>query len=225
MRPWPVLAFSLTLLGACHGAPGSAARWRLDGMGGSAPALMGYVYVLPPGATHLPDLSSLKPAGVIYVRTLSIRDQDWRAGFPGAPNRDAWLAVDFHGVFATDRPGQYGFTLDSDDGGRLIIDGRPVINAADAPGESASAGMIALGAGSHTLRAQYIQAPGRRPMTGLRCRGPGGTEVAFPDCGLTVKGTDLWRPWLWWVATLAALGAAVMWLTRRRLAHEARGHL
>ncbi|MBS0409913.1 MAG: hypothetical protein JSR86_08365 [Proteobacteria bacterium] len=225
MRPWLVLTLGLILIGGCHGAPGTSLRQRWDGMIGSPPALKGYVYVLPPGATHLPDFAALKPAGVIYVRTLSIHDRDWRANFPGVPGRDAWLAVDYHGDFATDRPGPYRFILDSDDGDRLIIDGRTIVEMQDAAGGAATSGTVNLAAGRHTLRAQYVQAPGLRSTTGLRCQGPSGPETAFPGCGLRVEGRGIWRVWLWWVATLATLGATVMWLTRRRLAHEARGHL
>lgn len=222
---WPVLGCGLALLGACHGGPGPGASHRRAGLAGSTPAIKGYVYVLPPGAAHLPDFASLKPAGVIYVRTLGVHDQDWRAGFPGAPRRDAWLAVDYHAAFAADRAGPYSFTLDSDDGDRLIIDGRPVVDGGAATGGARSSAVVVLTRGRHALRAQYIRAPGHAPTAGLRCRGPAGPEAAFPDCGLAVEGTGLWRAWLWWVATLATLGAAVMWLTRRRLAREARGHI
>ena len=225
MRPWPILALGLTLIGGCHGAPANGLRQGWNGLVSPPPALKGYVYVLPPGATHLPDFERLKAAGVIYIRTLSIQERDWRANFPGVPGHDAWLAVDYHGDFSAERPGAYRFTLDSDDGDRLIIDGRTIVDTpGDAGGVSAS-GVVALAAGRHTLRAQYVQAPGIRSSTGLRCQAPGGMEAAFPGCGLRVEGAAIWRVWLWWVACLAALGATVMWLTRRRLALEARGRL
>ena len=189
------------------------------------PALKGYVYVLPQGVTRLPDFGPLEPAGVIYVRAIASNGRDWRATFPTVPGRDAWLAVDFHGDFSTKHPGLYHFALDSDAGDRLIIDGETVIDAGDATAEAATSGTIALTAGHHTLRAQYVQAPDLSSTTGLRCQGPVGAEASFPDCGLAVDDAGAWAPWLWWVTILAALGATVIWLTRRRLALEARGHL
>ncbi len=194
------------------------------GFGGSAPmqgALRGDIYFLPPGADHLPDFRTLKSVGAVFVRELNVPDQDWRAGFPGVTSRNEWFALDYKGSIVARAPGRYSFTLASDEGSRLIIDGKVLIDNDGVHGAVTGTGHVDLGRGRHSLEAQYFQGPRERLALQLRCKGPTGAEAIFPGCGLAVSTPGLWRLWAWWVAALAALGAAVIWMTRRRLALEA----
>ena len=228
MRPWPVLALVLLCIGAglfagCGRGVETSAYRGLGSVGRMNHALRGEIYILPHGADRLPNFSGLKPAGVIYVQVLDVPEQDWRAGFPGVTGRAEWFAIDYKGVFLARTPGPYRFSLVSDDGSRLIIDGKTVVDNDGVHGVITRSGEAILGVGAHTLEAQYFQGPRDRLALQLRCQGPGGREALFPACGLEVRTPGLWRLWLWWVAALAGLGATVIWMTRRRIAREARG--
>lgn len=203
-------------------------RQGLAGVGGTTRmqhALRGDIYFLPQGADHLPDFRTLKPVGAVFVRELNVPDQDRRTGFPGVTSRNELFALDYSGAFVARAPGPYRFTLVSDGGSRLIIDGKVVIDNDGVHGATTTAAEADLGPGPHNLEAQYFQGPRDRLALQLRCKGPTGAEAVFPACGLEVSTPGLWRLWLWWVAALAALGAAVIWMTRRRLALEARAEL
>lgn len=238
MRPRPIHAVGLLLaltVAGCRGGPaphdGSRDAPRDAShdaphealLGAATPrdrALKGQLYLLPPGASRLPDFRGLKPVGALYVRSLDIPDQDLQAVFPDGARRDQPFAVDYRAAFSVRTAGVYRFRLLSDDGSRLLVDSRPLVESA---GARAGEAPLALAAGQHQVEVQYFQDPRSRIALQLGCQAPGGPMAPFPGCGLTLASTGLWRVWLMWVAVLASLGAAVIWQTRRRIALESRG--
>ncbi|HEX7758086.1 MAG TPA: PA14 domain-containing protein [Caulobacteraceae bacterium] len=186
-------------------------------------SLRGDIYLLPGGGDHPPDFRTLRPVGAVYVRALNMPDQDWRTGLPGITSRAEWFALDYNGTFTAKTPGRYRFIPIGNDGSRLIIDGKVVVDDYGVHDAATATGEADLGPGPHRLEAQYFHGPRERLAFQLRCKGPTGPEAVFPGCGLDVGAPSLWRLWLWWVAALAALGAGVIWMTRRRLALEAHG--
>src|SRR5205085_5164434 len=66
----------------------------------------------------LPDFSQLKPkvSGVAFGFDL------------GVAKRQSNFAIQFEGYFRIDREAEYNFALTSDDGSRLLIDGKLVVN-------------------------------------------------------------------------------------------------
>jgi len=233
MRPRPIYAVGLLLamaVAGCQAAPGhSGAAPPHDTLSHDAPlgvatprdrALKGQLYLLPPGSDRLPDFRRLKPVGALYVRSLDIPDQDLQAVFPDGARRNQPFAVDYRAAFSVHTAGAYRFRLLSDDGSRVVVDGRTLIESTGAqPGEAA----LPLAAGRHQIVVQVFQDPRSRIALQLGCQAPGGPMTPFPGCGLTLASTSLWRVWLMWVAVLASLGAWVIWQTRRRIARESRG--
>jgi hypothetical protein len=93
-------------------------------------AFCGDVYELPVGATSLYELGELDPVASIYTNTLNIPNQDITrmGGIPGVTHSSLWFGIDYYGKFYVTEPGEYFFELESDDGSRLEIDNRVLID-------------------------------------------------------------------------------------------------
>lgn len=121
--------------------------------------LRGLIYRIRPGSNRLPDFAKLKPEGTIYTSSLNVPSQSFRAGFPGVTRRFEWFAIDYNGRFWIETPGEYRFSLTSDDGADLWIDGRMTIdNDGVHPAIEASAAAT-LSRGVHEIRVGYFQGP------------------------------------------------------------------
>jgi hypothetical protein len=148
--------------------------------------LHGDVYFIGPNSTRLPDFQKLKPLGTIYTTALNIPAQDFKQGFPGMPKRFEWFAIDYTGKFWIDNPGLYGFSLTSDDGSRLYIDDREIIDNDGIHPPEERTGSVVLTAGIHRIRVSYFQGPRFQVALVLR--------VAPPQGPLRVFSTDEFRP-------------------------------
>ena len=119
--------------------------------------LEGKIYFIPQ-VQRLPNLSKLKPVGSIYAKFLNVPLTEFREGFPGVTDRFEWFAIEYTGTFYVADPGKYYFRLRSDDGSKLFIDGKVVIDI-DALGTFESVGSKKLTAGVHDIRIDYFQGP------------------------------------------------------------------
>jgi hypothetical protein len=119
--------------------------------------LEGKIYFIPE-VQKLPNLAKLKPVGTIYAKALNVPLTEFREGFPGITNRFEWFAIEYTGSFFVADPGKYTFRLQSDDGSKLFIDGKRIINI-DALGTFWAVGSTILTAGLHDLRIDYFQGP------------------------------------------------------------------
>src|SRR5579883_1829045 len=93
--------------------------------------LTGKIYLLDEGTRSLPNFDKFRrePVGTIYTRQLWVPPREFSAGFPGITDRFEWFAIDYTGRFYISDPGVYRFSLESDDGSKLYIDRKLVINA------------------------------------------------------------------------------------------------
>lgn len=148
--------------------------------------LRGLVYHIRHNSKRLPNFAKKKPVGAIYTVSLNIPPQDFRAGFPGVTNRFEWFAIDYAGRFWIEQPGPYTFFLTSDDGSKLYIDDRLLIdNDGIHPAEQKD-GTLDLSGGIHTIRVSYFQGPRFQVALVLR--------VAPGDQQPRVFSTDDFRP-------------------------------
>ncbi len=93
------------------------------------------------------------------------------------------LFVRWSGVVKIATAGKYTFATESDDGSRLEIDGKPVVNNGGPHGMAKKSGEIELTAGDHAILIEYFQGGG-----GAGCKAfwkaPGGDEQPIPTSAL-----------------------------------------
>ena len=122
--------------------------------------LRGLVYHLRTNTRRLPDLHKLKHRGkAIYTESLNIPPHHFDQGFPGVSTRFEWFAIDYTGRFWIEQAGLYTFTLTSDDGSRLSIDGGLVVDNDGTHPPRTREESVMLRRGIHTLRVEYFQGP------------------------------------------------------------------
>ncbi len=124
-------------------------------------AFTGDIYYLPEGTSQLPDFSSLTSVGKIYTKILNIPERAFDLGFPNVTSRFEWFAIRYTGDIRIrpEQEGNYSFRLTSDDGSRLIIDNKTVINNDGQHPTSAAEGSIFLTEGIHQVTIDYFQGP------------------------------------------------------------------
>ena len=139
-------------------------------------ALMGTIYALPEGSTRLPNFSALTPMGRLYTESLNVSPRSFTQGFPGITHRFEWFGIIYEGRFLVERGGNHTLRLHSDDGSRLWIDGKLLIdNDGIHPPQSKSASVL-LTPGEHTLWVEYFQGPRDMIALSLHVIYPGETK-------------------------------------------------
>ena len=99
------------------------------------------------------------------------------------------FALRFTGFIQAPRAGKYTFFANSDDGSRIYVRGRMVVNNDGAHGPVEKAGAINLPAGSHPIVVTYFD-NGGGDMLSIQWSGPGIKKQAIPAARLTVGGGD-----------------------------------
>ena len=145
-------------------------------------SLKGDIYYLPTTTTSLPDFSSLTPIGSIYTSVLDIPTRSFTTGFPGVTDRFEWFAIRYTGTFNVDTEGNYAFRLVSDDGSRLFIDGKKIIDNDGLHATQSVSGNAYLTSGQHSIEVDYFQGPREEIALQLFWTPPGGSEeIANPQ--------------------------------------------
>jgi len=101
---------------------------------------------------RLPDMDSLTPTSADRVDSLKIDDID------------GTFAASFDAFLPIAEAGKYTFRLTSDDGARLIIDDKTVIDHDGIHPESEKKNQIKLDAGVHSIRVLYFEGGGQRAL-------------------------------------------------------------
>jgi hypothetical protein len=138
-------------------------------------AFCGDVYELPVGATSLYDLGELDPVASLYTNTLNVPNQDITrmGGIPGVTHSSVWFGVEYYGKFYVTKPGEYLFELQSDDGSRLEIDNRILIDLDGVHPVARQTATTTLSAGWHSIHVPYFQGPPTALALVLRIQPPG----------------------------------------------------
>jgi hypothetical protein len=148
--------------------------------------LRGLVYHTHRWAQKLPDFEKMRPVGTIYTASLNIPPQDFNQGFPGVTKRYEWFAIDYTGRFWIEKPGAYTFHLTSDDGSKLYIDDRLLVDNDGLHPPEEKTGTVELAVGIHRIRVSYFQGPKFQVALVLK--------VARPGEPLRVFSTDELKP-------------------------------
>jgi hypothetical protein len=148
--------------------------------------LEGSIYHISNRSKEIPNLQKAKPKGKIYTSTLNVPPRNFQEGFPGVTKRTEWFAIDYTGRFWIEKPGVYRFALLSDDGSRLYIDDRMVVDNDGVHGPLTRIGSVELAGGIHRIHVEYFQGPREEVALVLAVAGPGED--------LRVFSTDEFKP-------------------------------
>jgi outer membrane protein OmpA-like peptidoglycan-associated protein len=122
--------------------------------------LKGTIYYLSDDTNEMPaDIEKRKPQGVIYTDKLDIPLRNFTEGFPGVTGRFEWFGLVYTGTFEIVKAGLYKWRIESDDGSRLWIDGREIINNDGIHGMDNKEGELKLSNGLHAIKVWYFQGP------------------------------------------------------------------
>ena len=148
--------------------------------------LQGQVYHIRRNTARLPDFGKMKPRGSIYTTSLNIPAQSFLQGFPGVTKRFEWFALDYTGRFWIEHAGEYRFRLTSDDGSKLYVDDRMVVDNDGLHAPLDGEGSVELNSGVHRIRVSYFQGPREQVALVLK--------IAPPGEEFRIFSTDEFRP-------------------------------
>ncbi len=139
-----------------------------------------FVYFLKPNTRTIPNYNKLKPSGMFFTRAIDYPIDRGSTEFPGIPRKTKWLGIRFYVKFAISEQeeGAYNFRVVADDGARLIVGNKLVVNAEGFGTKQEKTGSVALKAGSHEMFLDYFQGTGPNGVQ-LFITPPGGEEKVF----------------------------------------------
>ncbi|MEO6314157.1 MAG: alpha-L-fucosidase [Chitinophagaceae bacterium] len=155
------------------GLPGSIAKEkviRYQWMKASAPALLtpglAYKYYEPTGSVSLQSIAStpVNKTGIATVISLSLKQRKEKFAFV------------FDGYIKIAKDGFYTFSLSSDDGSKLFIDGMEIASNDNSGG---GPGKAALKKGYHAITVQYYDSGGENSLR-VVLQPEGGAEIELP---------------------------------------------
>lgn len=142
----------------------------------STSGFQGHIYLIEEGSEDLPNFKRKKPVGTIYTTSLRVAPRNFRRGFPGMTDRYEWFAIDYKGRFWVETPGRYRFELLSDDGAKLYLNDKLVIDNDGLHSPMATEGSAELTRGVHNIRVSYFQGPGDTVALVLKVASPEGED-------------------------------------------------
>ena len=121
------------------------------------PGLTGLKFALYLGDwKKLPDFAALTPhrEGAVADNLVQLKFDDYKNQF----------GVVFTGKLAAPKDGEYTFSLASDDGGRIAVDGKKMVEDDGIHPAAVREGKVRLKAGEHEFRLEYFQAAGEAEL-------------------------------------------------------------
>jgi len=130
--------------------------------------------------TKIPDLESLTPKRSGMLHTV-----DYRAVHPS----DDHFGIVFSGYLSVDREGEYAFYSNSDDGSRILIDGKQVLDNDGIHAPVTVKGTVRLSKGLHSIRILFFEGSGGESLE-VSYEGPGIPKQPIPAIRLFRKTTQ-----------------------------------
>ncbi|WP_022834431.1 PA14 domain-containing protein [Salisaeta longa] len=127
----------------------------------------------------LPDFGSLAPAQTGTTNNFTLNVQP----------RDNNFALRYTSYLKVPAQGTYTFTIASDDGSRLAIDGAVVADNDGIHGVKEASGTVELSAGFHAITVAYFEATQGQALA-VEWAGPGITQQPIPDARLYLSRPD-----------------------------------
>jgi cbb3-type cytochrome oxidase cytochrome c subunit len=127
---------------------------------------------------RLPNFAKLRPTATGKTSDFDL----------GVARRSNDYALQFQGYLRLDRDGDYRFHITSDDGSRLVIDGKQVVVNDGVHAPSAASGAVRLAKGTHKLVVSFFNGPGGAELQ-VDVEGPGlGRQPVAGLVSLTPEG-------------------------------------
>lgn len=129
----------------------------------------GNVYRFDRAIDKVPDFAGLVPIHVFETESIAVTPRDAKGGFPGVPanlNLYEHYAIAFEGTIEVPRALRYRFYLVSDDGSKLWVNDRLVVDNDHNTGLASRAGEVSLLPGQQTVKLHWFQ--GTRPNIALQ---------------------------------------------------------
>lgn len=153
---------------SAQGGNNTSGEFKQDG-GGKDPfgkpdqgqeGCVGQVYALPAGTKYLPtNFDSMEPLSTIVAGNFNVPVRSFEEGFPGIPGLFEWFAIRYRCIILAPVSSPYTFKLNSDDGTKLFIDGKLVIDNDGTHPPTTKSGTVDLTSGKHYFELQYFQGP------------------------------------------------------------------
>ena len=119
----------------------------------------------------LPNFSSLKPKATGTVANFSLSPR----------KKTAYYALQFEGYINITSGGTYTFYTASDDGSKLYINGKEVVNNDGRHGRTEKSGKVTLTKGSHAIEVTYFDKYGNNDVLEIYYAGPGISKKRIPS--------------------------------------------
>src|SRR5687768_5803166 len=153
------------------------------------PGLVGAYYQLQGDLEDFPAISSNRKATFVRVDKQIDFDDAGDEEFHGTKLTDQFY-VRWTGVIRIDAPGDYRFFTTSDDGSRLFIGDRLVVNNGGPHAMIEKSGTITLTAGTHPIKVEYFQGGGGKGCK-VAWQPPGSKREPIPSSVLFhAKGSE-----------------------------------
>ena len=192
MKLYELVGIGIALFSAASAADDSG-RYTFGTTVVSTSGLQGRIYYLKENTNRLPRFEEKDSVGSIYTKQLNVWPQQFDVGFPGITDRFEWFAIDYAGRFWIEEPGQFRFSLLSDDGSILSIDNTEIINNDGTHSAFALSASAFLSRGAHNIRVSYYQGPRFTVALVLAVARQGaGWRIFNTDDFLPPKDPDLW---------------------------------
>lgn len=143
--------------------------------------IKGDVFIIEKTTTVLPkDFSKLPPITSIFVNEINVPTRAWNNGFPDLPEIYEWFAIEYTTTFRIGEDSNYKFRLVSDDGAKLWVNKKLVVDNDGVHQFLPVSGSIKLAKGDHSFRLQFFQGPRYEAGIQLFVKKDSSKEVIFP---------------------------------------------
>ena len=181
-------------LGMLEGIDAGLGIFGTDVMPGHG--LIGQVYVPGGALERMPNFDRLIPVYTFITPNLDVSKRDYTSGFP-TPEMQTVVenfAIRFRGELAIDIPGLYHFWLFSDDGSKLYIDGKLVVNNDGIHALKGEHGSTTLLTGTYPVEIQYFQGPRESIALQWYYQPPTGE---YSKSAISISATTPTQNWHW----------------------------
>jgi hypothetical protein len=143
--------------------------------------IRGDVFIIEKATTTLPkDFTKLNPITTIFVSEINVADRSWNNGFPDLPEIFEWFAIEYKATFRINQDGNFKFRMLSDDGSKLYIDKKLIVDNDGVHQFLPVGGSVKLAKGDHSLTLQFFQGPRYQAGIQLFVKKDGSNDAIFP---------------------------------------------